>query len=81
MAYIITSKIEKVKKIIVNNLGKIGDYYQVEALYSRNKRDIITTILKNREIFLLKELIADVDKEAFIVILDIHEVLGRGYTI
>lgn len=81
MAYIITSKIEKVKKIIVNNLGKTVDYYQVEALYSRNKRDIITTILKNREIFLLKELIADVDKEAFIVILDIHEVLGRGYTI
>ncbi|MDX8335782.1 MULTISPECIES: YitT family protein [Cetobacterium] len=80
MAYIVTSEVEKVRKIIVEDLGKTGNYYQAEGLYSRNRRDVITTVLRNREIFLLKDLIMAVDKEAFVVVSDVHEVLGRGYT-
>ncbi|UPO96865.1 YitT family protein [Cetobacterium somerae] len=80
MAYIVTSEVEKVRKIIVEDLGKTGNYYQAEALYSKNRRDVVTTVLRNREIFLLKELITEVDKEAFVVVSDVHEVLGRGYT-
>lgn len=80
MAYIVTSQVEKVRKIIVNDLSKTGNYYQAEALYSKTKRDVITTVLRNREIYLLKELVMAVDKEAFIVVSDVHEVLGRGYT-
>ena len=80
MAYIVTSEVEKVRKIIVEDLGKTGNYYQAEALYSKSKRDVVTTVLRNREIFLLKELITEVDKEAFVVVSDVHEVLGRGYT-
>lgn len=81
MAYIITSKVEEIKKIIVSDLGKTGNYNQAQALYSGSKRDVITTVLKDREVFLLKELIVEVDKEAFVVVSDIHEVLGKGYTI
>lgn len=80
MAYIVTSEVEKVRKIIVEDLGKTGNYYQAEALYSKRRRDVVTTVLRNREIFLLKELITEVDKEAFVVVSDVHEVLGRGYT-
>lgn len=80
MVYIITFELEKVRKIIVEDLGKTGNYYQAEALYSRSKRDVVTTVLRNRELYLLKELIAEVDKEAFVVVSDVHEVLGRGYT-
>ncbi|XLD82866.1 YitT family protein [Cetobacterium somerae] len=80
MAYIVTSEVEKVRKIIVEDLGKTGNYYQAEALYSKSRRDVVTTVLRNREIFLLKELITEVDKEAFVVVSDVHEVLGRGYT-
>lgn len=80
MAYIVTSQIEKVRDIIVVELGKTGNHYQAEGLYSKDKRDIITTVLRNRELYLLKELVTEVDKEAFIVVSDVHEVLGRGYT-
>ncbi|MGL5000820.1 MAG: YitT family protein [Cetobacterium sp.] len=80
MAYIVTSEVEKVRKIIVEDLGKTGNYYEAEGLYSRNKRNVVTTVLKNREIFLLKELITQVDKEAFVVVSDVYDVVGRGYT-
>lgn len=80
MVYIITSEIEKIRKIIVEDLGKTGNYYQAEALYSKSRRDVVTTVLRNREIYLLKDLIAEADKEAFVVVSDVHEVLGRGYT-
>lgn len=80
MAYIITSEVEKVRKIIVEDLGKTGNYYEAQALYSQSKKDVITTVLRGREIFLLKELISEVDKEAFVVVSDVHDVMGRGYT-
>ncbi|MGL4976532.1 MAG: YitT family protein [Cetobacterium sp.] len=80
MAYITTSEVEKIRKIIVQDLGKTGNYYTAEGLYSKDKRNIITTVLKSREIFLLKELVMEVDKEAFVVISDVYDVVGRGYT-
>ncbi|WP_297407118.1 YitT family protein [uncultured Cetobacterium sp.] len=80
MAYIITSEVEKVRKIIVNDLRKTGNHYIAKALYSKKDRDVITTVLRNREIHLLKELVMEIDKEAFIVVSDVHEVMGRGYT-
>ncbi|MGL4946441.1 MAG: YitT family protein [Cetobacterium sp.] len=80
MAYIVTSEVEKIRKIIVEDLGKTGNYYEAEGLYSRDKRNVVTTVLKNREIFLLKELITQVDKEAFVVVSNVYDVVGRGYT-
>nr|WP_307774972.1 YitT family protein [uncultured Cetobacterium sp.] len=80
MAYIVTSEIEKVRKIIVEDLGKTGNHYVAKALFSQSDRDVITTVLRSREIHLLKELITEVDKEAFVVVSDVHEVMGRGYT-
>ncbi|MGL5088688.1 MAG: DUF2179 domain-containing protein, partial [Cetobacterium sp.] len=73
-------EVEKVRKIIVEDLGKTGNYYKAEGLYSKEKRNVVTTVLKNREIFLLKDLITEVDKEAFVVISDVYDVVGRGYT-
>lgn len=80
MAFIVTSELEKVRNIIVNDLGKTGNYYKVEGIYTRKERDIITTVLRDREIHLLKELISEVDKEAFVVVTDVSDVIGRGYT-
>lgn len=80
MAYIVTSKYEEVKDIIIRDLNKTGNLFRAEALYTGNERKIIMTVLRNREVFLLKELISGVDKEAFVIISDAHEVMGRGYT-
>lgn len=80
MAFIVTSELEKVRKIIVNDLGKTGNYSKVEGIYTRKERDIITTVLRDREIHLLKELISEVDKEAFVIVTDVTDVIGRGYT-
>lgn len=80
MAYIVTSKYKEVRDIIVNDLGKTGNCFKAEALYSLEKKDVIMTVLRNREVFILKDMISHVDKEAFVVISEVHEVMGRGYT-
>lgn len=80
MTYVVTSNVEAVRKIIVEDLGKTGNLSRVEALFTHSSRNVITTVLRTREVHLLKELIAEVDKEAFVVVSDVHEVMGRGYT-
>lgn len=80
IAYIVTSQFKKVRDIIVHDLGKTGNYYKVEGLYTQKERDVITTVLRDREIHLLKELISEVDKEAFVIVSDVNDVIGRGYT-
>lgn len=80
MVYIVTSEPEKVGKIITDDLGKTGNLSLAKGIFTGEKRDIITTVLRSRELHLLKELILEMDKEAFVVVSDAHEVIGRGYT-
>lgn len=80
LAYIITNNIEAVRKIIVEDLGKTGNYSKAEGLYTKQNKDVIMTVLRDREIHILKELLLEVDKEAFVIVSDVNEVMGRGYT-
>ncbi len=49
------------------------------GLYSKQEREILYTVITRKEIALLTEIVENIDPYAFIIINNVHEVLGQGF--
>lgn len=79
-AYVITNKEELVSKKIMQELnrGLTGIYSQ--GIYSQKDRKMLFCVVGKKEIVKLKELVEETDPEAFVIVTDVREVLGKGFT-
>lgn len=79
-AYVITDKEELVSKKIMQELnrGLTGIYSQ--GIYSQKDRKMLFCVVGKKEIVKLKELVEETDPEAFVIVTDVREVLGKGFT-
>ena len=79
-AYVITDKEDLVSKKIMQELnrGLTGIYSQ--GIYSQKDRKMLFCVVGKKEIEKLKELVEETDPEAFVIVTDVREVLGKGFT-
>lgn len=78
-ALIISDEPDKVADAVIHQLGRGATGLAARGMYSKTPREVILTVLSRREIDSLKALVHSVDPKAFIVIADVHEVLGEGF--
>jgi uncharacterized membrane-anchored protein YitT (DUF2179 family) len=79
MAYIISDKYEEIARVIMNELSRGATGLKAHGLYKNVEREILVTVVTLREVGQLTELIKEVDPEAFVIIGNVHEVLGEGF--
>lgn len=76
--------------IISENPAAIGEKILIElkrgatgllgrGLYSTTQKEVILCVISRAEVIKLKELVRRIDPRAFIIITDVHEVLGEGF--
>lgn len=51
------------------------------GFYSKNKREMLYCVIGRNEIVRLKNIITSVDPHAFVSIVDVHDVMGEGFTL
>jgi uncharacterized membrane-anchored protein YitT (DUF2179 family) len=78
-AWIISSKHDEIANLIMYEMGRGCREVAARGVWSGEKRPMLLVILGRREISHLKSIVADVDKEALVVISDVHEVFGEGF--
>lgn len=78
-AYIISDKSDEVAKAIIAGLSRGATALQARGLYKNIEREVIMTVVTRKEITLLTEMIEEIDPDAFIIISEVHEVLGKGF--
>lgn len=78
-AYIISDEPDAVSDVILNDLGRGATGFSARGLYTGQDREVIFTVVSRRELDALKTLVRVVDPSAFIIITDVHEVLGEGF--
>ena len=78
-ALIITAKIHAVSDIIRDDLNRGATVLQGHGLYTREQKEIIYTVLSRKEIVFLTQKIKELDPTAFIIVNNVHEVLGEGF--
>ena len=77
---IITEKYEEAAKLISDKLERGATYLNGEGTYSRKPTKVVLAAIKRQQIAQLKELISELDPNAFIIVQEAHQVLGDGFS-
>lgn len=77
--YIITTKYEEMAKGIMNELSRGATAMKSRGLYTDVEREVIFTVVTFKELGKLTSLIKEIDPDAFVIINNVHEVLGEGF--
>lgn len=76
---IISEKHDEISHKILIDLERGGTYLKVTGMYTGNDKSIIYTVVSRREVAILEEYISTIDPDAFITVMDTHEILGEGF--
>ena len=78
-AYIITRKPEEISTQIMRNLDRGVTGIRGKGMYSGQDKLLLYCVVGRKEIVALKELVDEIDPEAFVIVSDVREVLGEGF--
>ena len=76
---IISDNGKEVGQAIIERLNKTVTYIDAQGGYSKAKKTMVFCVIPRIELSKLREVVASVDKDAFIAIENIHEVYGTRY--
>ena len=76
---IITKHYEQVTQEISEKLERGATYLNGEGTYSGKATKVILTAVKRQQVAELKELVVEIDPNAFIIVQEAHQVLGDGF--
>lgn len=77
--FIITNESEKLRKVITNELDRGLTILNGKGGYTdENKQVLLVVIPKTQEVY-LKKIVKSTDANAFIIVSNVHEVLGKGF--
>ena len=79
VALVITKNYEQVAQMISDKLERGATYLNGEGTYTRKATKVVLTAVKKQQVAELKELVVDIDPDAFIIVQEAHQVLGDGF--
>lgn len=77
---IISEKQEEISKRILVELDRGVTELKGRGAYSGNDKNVLLCVVPRTQIQQLKELVQEVDKNSFMILADVKEVLGEGFT-
>lgn len=77
--FIISDKNGQIAEKIINTLHRGGTFFHGKGMYNGTEKDVIFTVIGNRQVVALREIIQQIDPNAFITILDATEIMGEGF--
>lgn len=78
-ALIISDKPNEVTNIILDKLSRGATALRGKGMFTGTDKDVILSVVTRSEIATLKEYVHTIDPHAFVILADVHEVLGEGF--
>ena len=78
-AYIITDQYEEIAKRIMEELDRGLTGLSAKGMYTNEDKCVLYCVVSMKEIVVLKELVSEVDRNDFVIVSDVREVLGEGF--
>lgn len=76
---IITTMPDEIDKFIIEVIQHGCTMYDAEGGYTGEKKKVLITVCKRNEAFKLKTKIKEIDPNAFVIVTDANEILGKGF--
>lgn len=80
VALIITKRHEEVVQAIAKELHRGATFLHGEGAYLHHDTKVILTAVKRHQVAEMKDIVVNIDPEAFIIVQEAHQVLGDGFT-
>ena len=78
-AFIITDRYQEVADAIMTKLDRGLTGLDATGMYSGDKKIVLYCVVSKKEIVDLKDIVAEIDTKAFVIVTDAREVLGEGF--
>ena len=79
VALIMTKEHQKIAEVIDSRLGRGATFLRGEGSYTHQELMVVLTAVKRQQITELKELVMEIDPNAFVIVQEAHQVLGEGF--
>lgn len=79
VALIISKEHDAIAAAIAQKLERGATYLHGEGYYSGNETKVVLTAVKKQQLAELKQLVVEIDLDAFIIVQEAHQVLGDGF--
>lgn len=80
VAIVISKHYDEIAKQIGSELHRGATFLDGQGVYSGQETKVILTAVKKQQISDLKQLVVDIDPDAFIIVQEAHQVLGDGFS-
>ena len=80
VALIISDQYQSIAEQIARQLNRGATFLQGEGTYSHKQTKVILTAVKKQQLAELKQLVVQLDPDAFIIVQEAHQVLGDGFS-
>lgn len=79
VALIVSEQYEKIAHEVAEKLERGVTLLHGEGYFTRNEKQVLLSAVKRKQLAQLKELVMEIDPDAFVILLDAHQVLGDGF--
>ena len=77
---IISDKADQINQMVVDDLNRGITEFEAKGGYTGDRKKVLLCVISRSEISELKKAVAKIDEDAFVIISNVHEVLGEGFT-
>lgn len=80
-AEIVSAYHEEIRNAILERMDRGCTMYQAETGFLKAAQPVVMVVVSHRELITLNQLVMSIDPKAFMVISDVNEVRGRGFSL
>ena len=81
MVTIISEKYLEISENIHSKIDRGTTFIDIQTGYKKNKQQAVMSVISKRELHSLNKLVQEIDPKAFIIINQVNQVKGRGFSL
>jgi len=78
-AYIISDKSSEIADRIMHEMNRGVTSLRGKGMYTGQQREVLLCVLSRKQVPDIKEIVSEIDPEAFVIVVEAREVLGEGF--
>ena len=78
---IISEHYEEIAEAIIKVVGRGVTYIEGEGCFTHRHRELVFVVIKLTQLAKVRSIVRDIDPSAFMVVSDVNDVFGRGFTL
>ncbi|UCF63925.1 MAG: YitT family protein [bacterium] len=79
VVHLVTNHTSEIGEQIISDLGRSATIVEAKGLYSGEKKNLLMVVVDSSQIFRLRDIVQAHDPDAFMIVSDAREILGKGF--